>query len=121
MSKDEKSEEEPKIIVDESWKTEAKKEMFGYVEGGYSSILPALERHSREQGVELLTDTPIRAVRRNANGHSIAVETTGGQIENFDTAVLTVPCPLVNAICPDLSGAERQPPREDDERARDTH
>ena len=89
-------------------KTEAKKEMFGYVEGGYSSILSALERHSREQGVELLANTPIRAVRRGADGSSIAVETTGGEVENFDTVVLTVPCPLVNAMCPDLSEAERR-------------
>jgi protoporphyrinogen oxidase len=89
-------------------KTEAKKEMFGYVEGGYAAILAALERYSREQGVELIASAPVREVRSSPDGPGVCLETTGGAVERFDAAVLTLPCPLVVTTCPQLTAAERK-------------
>jgi protoporphyrinogen oxidase len=88
-------------------KTEAKKEMFGYVEGGYSSILAALERYLPEQGVELRAKTPVREIRGVDGGTAVCVETSSGAVEHFDAAILTLPCPLINSLCPELSPAER--------------
>lgn len=87
-------------------KTETRKEMFGYVEGGYSRILTGLEAHLREQGVQLVDRTPIHELRRREGG-GVTLAAVDGGTEDFDAAVLTVPCPIITRICPELTESER--------------
>jgi protoporphyrinogen oxidase len=87
--------------------TETRKEMFGYVDGGYASILARLEARLRDRGVELVANTPIREIRRPPEG-GILLTPDEGEAERFDAAVLTVPCPVIARICPQMSETERE-------------
>src|SRR5205085_2915832 len=52
-------------------KTGLKKEMFGYVRGGYGRILDRYAAILRMAGVTVRTGTPISAIRRTAGRHTI--------------------------------------------------
>ena len=60
-----------------------KKEMFGYVPGGYSRILQALETALVDRGVDLALGVPVEEVAR---GPSVVA---GGEIADFDHVVVT--------------------------------
>jgi protoporphyrinogen oxidase len=82
-----------------------KREMFGYVEGGYDTILGAFRSRLVELGVRTLCGRPVASVR-NQDGR-VEVELKGGEMHSFDRAVLTVPCGQISAVCPDLLETER--------------
>lgn len=82
-----------------------KREMFGYVEGGYARVLQQFRARLETQGVELLCGRP--AVSITQEGDAVRVRLTGGEERTFDFVVLTVPCPRVRALCPQLSAGEQ--------------
>jgi protoporphyrinogen oxidase len=83
-----------------------KREMFGYVEGGYHTILQAFRSRLEQLGVQTRCGRPVRRVHDRNNCVEVSLE--GGESYTFDQAVLTVPCSQVVALCPDLSMAERE-------------
>lgn len=83
-----------------------KKEMFGYVPGGYARILRRLGETLGQAGVTVKPNHRVRNVHRNESG-SIEVSATHGEAGTFDQVVLTVPAPLVADICPQLTETER--------------
>jgi protoporphyrinogen oxidase len=88
-----------------------KREMFGYVEGGYAAVLDRLRAAVLSRGVEILCDHPAASVRADARGADVQVGGTGptaGRTLRFDAVVLTVPCGRVASLCPQLTDAERQ-------------
>lgn len=82
-----------------------KREMFGYVDGGYDLILSRFRRRLEEMGVEFACGTPVSAVRPMPGG--VTVRLADGTEREFDSALLTVPCGQAGAMCPDLTPAER--------------
>ncbi|HEY6563223.1 MAG TPA: FAD-dependent oxidoreductase, partial [Pirellulaceae bacterium] len=85
-------------------RTGLKKEMFGYVSGGYRTTHDRLEQQLRHCGVRIACGTPISHV--DAAGTSFDVHTPGG-IETFDRVVLTMPGGVIARACPQLSPEER--------------
>jgi protoporphyrinogen oxidase len=83
-----------------------KKEMFGYVPGGYARILQRLGETLQRAGVTVRLNHRVRRVTR-AESASVDVAFTHGGRESFDRAVLTVPAPLVADLCPQLTEEER--------------
>jgi protoporphyrinogen oxidase len=81
-----------------------KRETFGYVEGGYASILRRFDEYLTELGVESLYDARVSEVR-TANGR-VHLTTSLGPHE-FDNVVLTIPCSRIAALCPQLTDVER--------------
>lgn len=82
-----------------------KKEMFGYVRGGYARVLQRFAERLAELGVDVRTDSPVTDAAGDDSGVSI---TTPGGTERFDRVVLTTPAPHVLRACPQLSGDERR-------------
>ena len=82
-----------------------KREMFGYVDGGYQRVLEQFERRLDMLGVHLQCGDPVTSV--TDDGREARVRLTGGSEWTFDRVVLTVPCPRVVALCPQLSPTER--------------
>ncbi len=82
-----------------------RQELFGYVEGGYDVVLARLRAVVADRGVELLTGRAVTAVKSDTTGAQITL--TGGDTRQFDAAVMTVPCPRVAALCPQLTPPER--------------
>jgi protoporphyrinogen oxidase len=86
-------------------RTGLKKEMFGYVPGGYARILDRYSEVLAAQGVRIKL---LQATRRVEPGPAgVTVETAGGARECFDQVVMTVPAPLAAELCPALSEEER--------------
>lgn len=82
-----------------------KKEMFGYVTGGYRTILHRLQERLRELGVDIWTACPIESIRKNIDGR-FTVRTDTGQAEYVDRLIVTAPASVAKRICPDLSPLE---------------
>ena len=81
-----------------------KRETFGYVDGGYATILERFDARLAEMGVETVFGARVQRVDRL--GERVRVTTATGDRE-FDNVVLTVPCARVAELCPELSDAER--------------
>jgi protoporphyrinogen oxidase len=82
-----------------------KREMFGYVDGGYERVLQQFRARLEARGVELLCGRPAISVAQDGDG--VRVSLAGGEERIFDQVVLTVPCPRVRALCPTLSAGEQ--------------
>jgi protoporphyrinogen oxidase len=85
-------------------KTGMKRETFGYVEGGYASILQHFEEHLRGLSVKSIYDA--RATEVVSRGGRVHVSTAAGSHE-FDNVILTIPCSRIAQVCPQLTEAER--------------
>jgi protoporphyrinogen oxidase len=80
-------------------------ERFGYVRGGFATILAALVAALRDRGATLHVD---RAVTRVARAGDELVVTTAAGDERFDRVIVTSPAPYAAAIVPDLDADERE-------------
>jgi protoporphyrinogen oxidase len=85
-------------------RTGMKRETFGYVDGGYATILDRFDQHLERLGVESLYDS--RVLRVENVGDRVRVTTAQGDRE-FDHVVLTVPCARVAAVCQQLTATEQ--------------
>jgi protoporphyrinogen oxidase len=83
-----------------------KKEMFGYVPGGYARVLEAFRELLIDKGVSLMLGTEVQRITPGQPG-KVTVETVGDQRVEFDRVVLTVPAPTALKLCPDISEDER--------------
>ena len=76
-----------------------KKEMFGYVSGGYARVFEQLAATLTAEGVKLMVGAPVRRLRRDGDG--IAVDTDAGT-ERFDQVVVTANAHQFADLCPEL-------------------
>lgn len=88
-------------------RTGLKKEMFGYMPGGYARILERFAKVLASENVRIETGN---AVTNLAPGFDAQVSVTfeNGRRELFDQVVLTAPAPVVPRLCPQLSESEKQ-------------
>ncbi|MEM8866406.1 MAG: NAD(P)/FAD-dependent oxidoreductase [Planctomycetota bacterium] len=84
-----------------------KKEMFGYVRGGYARILDRMAEVLREEGVEICCSAPVRNVTATDNGR-VNVELGEGDLSQFDKVAFTVPSPIIARACPDMDADQRR-------------
>ncbi len=82
-----------------------KREMFGYVAGGYDAVLTRLAAHLHAKGIEVRCGHAATQVLNDRTGATITL--AGGGTLHVDHAILTVPCPRVASLCPQLAPAER--------------
>lgn len=80
------------------------REMFGYVTGGYETIVDTLVASLRQRGVTCRTGEGVLDIARLDDG--IAVRTPEG-VEEFDRVVVTVPGTHAAKMCSSLNEAER--------------
>ncbi len=88
-------------------RTGLKKEMFGYVPGGYARVFTRLGERLAATGVRVECSQAARQVARDGDG-PLAVDFAGGQRCELDRVVLTVPSPLVPRLCPGLREDEKE-------------
>ncbi len=84
-------------------KNSQKREEFGYVEGGYATIVDRLTTRLAEFGVRIETGADVTAIRRSGAGLAIAFNATS---EAYDQIVVTVPAPIAARICDALAPSE---------------
>lgn len=85
-------------------RTGMKRETFGYVEGGYASILQRFDEHLAGLGVESVYGTRVAEVRGERG--RVRVRIPGGARE-FDNVILTIPCSRIADVCTQLTEPER--------------
>lgn len=83
-----------------------KREMFGYVDGGYATVLARFEKYLEEKQIELRTGSQVTGVRDT--GSEAEVSFADGSSTRFDRVILTVPASRIPALCPQLSAAEQE-------------
>ena len=81
-----------------------KKEMFGYVRGGYDTVLTAFEAKLRQQDVDIRCNTAVEQICGTPDG-SVVVKTAEGE-EVFDKVVSTLPSPVLTQALPQLNDAQ---------------
>ncbi len=86
-----------------------KREMFGYVPGGYRRVMDALGPYLEQLGVHVKLATSVQSVSRNQEGRfDLAVETREATAhEVFDRVVLTTPSSHIASVTTDWTGDER--------------
>jgi protoporphyrinogen oxidase len=87
-------------------RTGLKKEMFGYVPGGYARILRRFGERLAEDGVAVRLGHAAARVSQLPDGRH-RVEFANGARETFDRVVLTMAAPQVARLCPTLTQKER--------------
>jgi protoporphyrinogen oxidase len=82
-----------------------KREMFGYVDGGYALVLERMQNYLDEIGVRTVYRARVECI--TDRGDHVDVSLVGGEVVRVDRAVATVPTPVVAKLCPQLSVEER--------------
>lgn len=85
-------------------RTGLKREMFGYVDGGYELVLSTLQKRLNELGVQTRTGAAIERIEADAERPSVAL--AHGVRETFDAVVATVPTSAFARMCPQLGDDE---------------
>lgn len=86
-------------------RTGLKKEMFGYVPGGYARILETFSNALLEEGVELRLGAAIERIE--ADGEDIRVNERGAGSRTFDGVAVTVNTSIAARMIAGLSAEER--------------
>lgn len=87
-------------------RTGLKKEMFGYVNGGYATILKTFKQHLLDQGVSINTGFRTTKVKSDQQG-KVQVLDEKGDSHIFDEVILSVPSSIASTICQGLSESEK--------------
>lgn len=82
-----------------------KKEMFGYVRGGYDRVLTAFEDRLVTCGVDVQCNTAVKGIHATPEG-PVVVETEQGT-DVYDKVVSTLPSPVLANALPDLNTEQR--------------
>ena len=82
-----------------------KKEMFGYVPGGYATVLDRLGSLLAKENVTIRLGEPASRVESISQG-GVSVTLKNGRKEVFDHVVLTFASPLAARMCADLTPEE---------------
>jgi len=83
-----------------------KKEMFGYVKGGYEIINNRFVEYLLDSGVEFRTNSIVNLVNKKSDG-KIDVSLTNGAIYPHDKVISTLPATISAKIAPELNETEK--------------
>jgi protoporphyrinogen oxidase len=84
-----------------------KKEMFGYVRGGYARVLERFAEVLKEKGVEIRTNERIEKIERRNKVFEIESTNNQQRTTNFEKVIITAPSRIAASICPQLSAEEK--------------
>jgi protoporphyrinogen oxidase len=87
-------------------RTGLKKEMFGYVPGGYARVLQRFGDLLSAEHVDVKLGRGVKAIRQRPCG-DVCVELSDGREEAFARVVLTTPAPIAAALCASLPDEEK--------------
>jgi protoporphyrinogen oxidase len=86
-------------------RTGLKKEMFGYVRGGYAQVLERFGKTLLEAGVEICLGDHVTQVEALPSG---PLRVTANEARQFAQVIVTTAAPIAAQLCPQLSAQEQQ-------------
>ena len=87
-------------------RTGLKKEMFGYVTGGYRSIIQRLGELLEEMNVDIKVDHAVSKIEKQADG-SFSIDFQNQPSQSFDRVIMTTPNSIMSRVCTDISQDEK--------------
>jgi protoporphyrinogen oxidase len=87
-------------------RTGLKKELFGYLPGGYARILKRFGIVLTETGVAVHLGDHATQVEQTASGQ-LSIQFHSGKVGTFDQVILTTAAPIAAQLCPQLSPQEK--------------
>ncbi len=81
-----------------------KRELFGYLPGGYARIVDRFRAKLEQQGVAIRVSSPVASIERTNGG--LRVTTASGEMATFDGVVVTLAAPLAASLCRGLAPDE---------------
>jgi len=97
-------------------RTGMKRELFGYVPGGYKQIIRGLEKHLKDAGVEIILNATVQRVfAPSQDPRHLQIDygsNSGTQSQGFDRVIMTSPYQTVDRVCDTLSDEEKKRLRE---------
>jgi len=84
-----------------------KKEMFGFVDGGYKKVIEAFKQTLINEDVLIKTNCAVTEVSTATNGKPQIIFGNNNK-EEFDKVIVTLPCGISANICSTLSVPEKQ-------------
>jgi protoporphyrinogen oxidase len=88
-------------------KRSSKKELFGFVNGGYSTILQRIKEKILAEKITTVTNFKVTSIKQMPDNRLRAISSDGKEID-FDYAVSCLPSYLTASVCLDLSEPERE-------------
>ncbi len=87
-------------------RTGLKKEMFGYVRGGYDVTIRRFAERLKSLGVQIQCGRPVSQIAER--GNQLELRYPDDSTERFDKVVVTTSCQVANRLCADLDNTERE-------------
>jgi protoporphyrinogen oxidase len=84
-----------------------KREMFGYLPGGYRRMLEAFRCHLEDAGVQVRLGCGVEEVSGTDSGR-VDLRFSDGSHAQFDQVAVTVPAPAAARVCPSLTPREKE-------------
>jgi len=88
-------------------KSGLKKEMFGYVTGGYEKINSRFSEYLLNEGINIKLNSAVKSVKRSDQG-IMEIATNDSSIETYDSVISTLSSRESVRIAPQLNQAERK-------------
>ena len=86
-------------------RTGLKKEMFGYVRGGYARVLERFGQVLAGEKVKIKLGNRVKKVESIGKG-KVSIQFHNGEQETFDRVILTTAAPIATQVCAGLSETE---------------
>jgi protoporphyrinogen oxidase len=87
-------------------RTGLKKELFGYLPGGYARILKRFGEVLTETGVRVALGDRITQVTQTPSGQ-LSLQFQSGKVATFNQVIVTTAAPIAAQLCPQLSVQEK--------------
>lgn len=84
-----------------------KKEMFGFVEGGYKTVIAAFKQTLIDEGVIIKTNCAAKEIKTNRNKKP-EILLANEESKEFDEVIVTLPSGVSSKLCTGLSAIEKQ-------------
>ena len=81
-----------------------KKEMFGFVKGGYKKVIEAFKETLLTEGVHIQLNQKVKEIKTAAG--KVSVILADKSIHEFDEVIVTLPSSVAASLCPQLTVAE---------------
>jgi protoporphyrinogen oxidase len=88
-------------------KSGSKKEVFGFVSGGYSHILESLKTKIKSENINTVTNFKVEKVKQNSD-RDLTVTSIDGKEMIFNYVISSLPSFITATVCTDLSDSERE-------------
>jgi protoporphyrinogen oxidase len=87
-------------------KSGSKKEVFGFVSGGYSRILEAIKAKIKTENINTVTNFRVVEIKQNSD-QNLLVTSSEGKEMIFNWVISSLPSFITATVCTDLSDSER--------------